>query len=170
MSFQKFLATLDKEQMERIIVTLLDRFPEVYMDAVAMSQPEPAVPVPHLHTDVAPPWCICAKCRLMPTEVENVCCRIRPCVTSTQNFSDGVTNGTVLVAAMQASRDNFPRNIPRSNDSYRHYAYKQFTYIHHGRLGAGNRRVVPSCVVLRVRRGYPAPNNVYKGFIDGIHD
>lgn len=159
--FQKFVDGLDLIQMKKVITSLLSRFPEVYMDAYALTQPEP----PPVEPEIAAPWCVCTKCMPMPTEVENKCCRIRTCITSTQNFVDAVINGNVLIAAMEASRDKFSRNIQRHNESYR-----QFIYIQHGRLGAANRHVVPACVVLRVRRGYPSPNNMYKGCINGVRD
>ena len=60
----------------------------------------------------------------------------------------------------------FPELMP----SFRFFAYKQFVLIHHGRLGAGNRVVVPSCVVLRMRLSYPNPDRIYRGFVDGIQD
>ena len=38
------------------------------------------------------------------------------------------------------------------NAAKRHAAYRMFVYWWQGRLGVGNRRVIPSCVVLRVQK------------------
>ncbi|KAM7290704.1 P2X purinoceptor 7-like isoform X2 [Ixodes scapularis] len=47
---------------------------------------------------------------------------------------------------------------------YRYTAYHQFTWWVHKRLGRGNRVVLPSCVVCRIRQEFPSTDGTYRGF------
>jgi len=50
--------------------------------------------------------------------------------------------------------------------TFRLAAYRQFTWWTHNRLGHRVRRVIPSCVVLAIRRKFPAVEGHYVGFRD----
>ena len=41
------------------------------------------------------PWCVCRKCRPMPTSVENLCCRQTSCIMSTELFESTVLDVNV---------------------------------------------------------------------------
>jgi len=110
------------------------------------------------------PWCLCGYCRPMPTEVEKKCCRLRTCVTRTDLFESTVLDLNVLSIAILNRSEMFVSSFDDSPASYRKAAYRQYILWKEGRLGRGNRVVVPSCVVWSVRTRYPAPDGQYLGF------
>ncbi len=117
------------------------------------------------------PWCRCHRCRNMPTQEERKCCRPRRgqhCISTTGEFARLCLDHMVLHVAMRAQEDLLAEPEVRNNAAYRHQAYRVFIYWQHGRLGHGNRRVIPSCVVWAIRDMWPEPTGIYKGFIPGI--
>ena len=110
------------------------------------------------------PRCICGRCRVMPLEIENVCCRKRPCVTAQDFFQSAVLDMNVLSIAIVNRSDVFADDPDYSPSSYRKAAYHQWILWQHGYLGRANRRVVPSCIVWAVRNKYPVPDGQYLGF------
>ncbi|XP_070547261.1 P2X purinoceptor 7-like [Ptychodera flava] len=174
---QQYIQNLTRERLEEVTMELIRRQPDAWADFVLdgtdhgfnqfHQQPSPD---PKPDDIVSPPWCRCGECRPMPSQVENKCCAKRTgqeCIARTWLFQQLVMDPNVLEIAMRTVADTYAQDQPRNNACYRHFAYRQFIYWQHGRLGRGNRRVIPSCCVLVIRRRYPSPNNVYVGYIEG---
>ena len=68
---------------------------------------------------------------------------------------------SVLTVAIHNRADIYANSIDYSPASYRKTAYRQYILKEHGR---GNRRIIPSCVVLCIRDRYPSPDGQYLGF------
>ncbi|XP_067030911.1 P2X purinoceptor 7-like [Acropora muricata] len=111
-----------------------------------------------------PNWCICNFCVDMGNEEESKCCKNRSCVTSYELFRNIVLDREVLTIAIRARSDIRAENADYEMNSFRKAAYRQFILWKYGKLGKGNRRVCPSCLVRLVRQTYPVLDGQYMGF------
>ena len=159
---------MDINTLQRLAIELLRRQPAAYANVVNGElvfgngfQPEPE-PGNNL-----PEWCNCGHCANMPTQEENKCCAQvrRPCISRTNLFRQLVLDGNVLELQMRYREDVLVLDNHRNNENFRHAAYRQYVLWQHGRLGRGNRRVVPSCCVLAIRSRYPSPIGIYTGYM-----
>ncbi|XP_071959428.1 P2X purinoceptor 7-like [Antedon mediterranea] len=126
-------------------------------------------------------WCQCGRCELMDTAVECLCCREIENVRAKMNIGSEnemacildhfefefvclhpAVIRTALVARTDIRRDSIVDPIP--NETFRLQAYRQFTYWVHDRLGKAVRRVIPACVVNKIRKDFPSIDGNYVGF------
>ena len=155
------MATLSNEQCHRLIVEAYSHNGGLEL-AKALLSAEP--PPPNQPENSAIPWCICGKCRTMTTDAEKKCCRQKKCITLDPSFHSLVLDREALTVAI-VHRSDFLAGVPvYTPESYRKAAYRQYIIWRYHRLGRGNRRVVPSCVVWAVRDKYPAADGNYLGF------
>lgn len=186
---------MDVESLRKTLALVCKREPSLLLDI--LDSPQDTNPAQE-HMTTAPSWCTCSFCREMPTMQENVCCGKTPqnChsqlavsfkpndihteqlmkriygnnkVLSLQDFYTIVLDELVLEVAIRSRNDALaePRDIDY-NKAHRHAAYRQYVMWIHGHLGAGNRKVIPSCCVLRIRDRYPDPSGHYIGYIEGV--
>jgi len=163
---EEFVADLAEGQQRRLLVLLINNgrgsldFARRLLENDGDDDPQPD-PVP---VDGVPRWCICKNCIQMPTPEENKCCQRRECITSYELFSNLCIDRHVLELAIRARCDIRVEPLDFSMASFRKAGYRQFVLWEHGYLGKGNRRIIPSCAVTKIRNQYPAPDNVYMGF------
>lgn len=113
-----------------------------------------------------PHWCKCGNCRNMSTAAENVCCKKKDCVTTTRRFYKLCLDPDVVQIGVLNRADIRNDPLDNSTSQFRKAAYRHFILDKYGYLGRGNRRVVPSCVVWKIRTKYPSPTGVYMGFME----
>lgn len=83
------------------------------------------------------PWCICGRCRIMPTSQENVCCRNRSCIT-TDTFENIVLNRDILSVATVHRAHVYSDDTRYEPSDYHKAAYSQWTMWRCGYLGRVN--------------------------------
>jgi hypothetical protein len=121
----------------------------------------------HAHTTVEgeiPLWCVCLNCRPMPQDIENKCCNLKKCITSSSRFSKICLDPDVLVLCIRNTSNIRNDREDNSTRAFRKAAYRQFILARHRYLGKGNCQVCPSCVVLKIRQRYPSVTGIYMGY------
>jgi hypothetical protein len=79
------------------------------------------------------------------------CCKLKSCIALTSRFAKLCLDPDVLQLCIRNSSDIRNDQEDHSTRAFRKAAYRQFILARHGHLGKGNRRVCPSCVVLKIR-------------------
>ncbi|KAI8517625.1 hypothetical protein Bbelb_036420 [Branchiostoma belcheri] len=109
-------------------------------------------------------------CPVMPKDEERICCGggTDSCVSTLPVNLYILDPGTLRFARyyrndMLALQD--PQEPGPDHREFRHAAYRHYVLWQYGRLGEGNRVVIPSCCVWRKRDTYPDPQNHYTGYI-----
>lgn len=152
---------LSHPQLSDFVLSAIQIYPELRTTL-------PSGDVPETPEDAVPGWCFCGHCREMLLPEEQLCCRRRAgrCILllSADVFRTSILNRNTLEIAVANRNDIFVYNEAPSNDNLRHAAYRQYVLYKHGALGKGNRVVIPSCVVWKVRNTYPSHNGIYTGF------
>jgi hypothetical protein len=60
----------------------------------------------------------------------------------------------------------YPEAAGHDNYNRRRAAYREFVSKYYGHLGTGNRKVIPSCCVWKIRDKYPDRYKQYRGFVE----
>lgn len=133
-----------------------------------------------------PDWCICLKCKVMPTNQENICCvsesleranlkdGFKPgpgcCILQSHEISiifDPVSLGLSWQRQRRLAAFNEGHQLifgNMNNEAYRYHAYVSYINMVYGFLGRRKRKVIPACIVNHIREMWPDPVGVYVGF------
>lgn len=162
---------LPEESVRELLFDVTKKYPALVFDVLEAGSRTRVQQGYHPSPDQGGPnWCSCRNCREMPTEAERLCCGQLPenCFSRIRDFDLVVLDELILHVARTYRQDVLA--VPNDNDwnrGNRHTAYRQYILWQHGRLGAGNRRVIPSCCVWRIRDTFPDPFGQYSGFVHG---
>ncbi|XP_071853192.1 P2X purinoceptor 7-like [Apostichopus japonicus] len=125
-------------------------------------------------------YCLCGECEAMPSEKENVCCHsvfrqheldFGACITEDPNFAAVCLQKLVLELAFQQflqyiKKPPLAAQAQMNNRQKRLMAYRQISlWASRGQpLGKGNRRVLPSCCVMRIRAEFT--DDTFSGYLE----
>lgn len=124
-------------------------------------------PVEEVSAQTSAPFCVCGFCQEMPTDKERVCCKERRlCQSNKLAFQNICLDSDNLGTAIRSLADTYVFTPTYDNRAMRHAAYRQYVMWIHGHLGKGNRKVIPSCCVWKIRKHYPSPSGRYTGYKD----
>ena len=129
-------------------------------------------------------WCVCGNCKKELREIDSLCCQEvaaipeenfegNQCITMSEQFQTLCLNKIVLknvLVGLHESKGDPLEKDEVKNRSLRYAAYKQFVWWIYQRLGKGNRRVLPSCVLWKVRKLFPEGNGQYTLYSEGEKD
>ncbi|XP_060576426.1 P2X purinoceptor 7-like, partial [Ruditapes philippinarum] len=157
----------ESKEIKKLVIQLIKREPGLLFDLLEDDGTPPPQP-PHPAASNIPSWCRCLNCREMPTELERKCCGCKPenCVSQRDQMDRICLDPEVLAIGQAYYRDMLGRHRQHMEDynkTMRHSGYRNFTLWRHGRLGAGVRRVIPSCCVRRIRDTFPSASGTYTG-------
>ncbi|XP_062568754.1 P2X purinoceptor 7-like [Saccostrea cucullata] len=164
---KRHVHSLNLEQCRDMLVHIASRSASLILDIVDQVHPRPAIP-PQPSLPGVPSWCTCSRCREMPTLMERVSCGRCPeqCTTLLPDFHVLCLDEAVLALARLYREDVLA--LPTDEDynrANRHSAYRQYILWSYGKLGSGNRKVIPSCIIWRIRDKYPEASGQYTGFM-----
>ncbi|XP_013856187.1 P2X purinoceptor 7 [Austrofundulus limnaeus] len=160
---------LDLQQTQQVLEQCLARDPSMIFDVLCYFRPASPSTIPPVPGQ--PSWCICHRCREMPTVVERKCCTQQPhlCISTLPHMEAYILHAGVLRLARRIWNDLRAvvdlADDGEDNRQFRHAAYRQFVAWQCGTLGPGHRVVIPSCCVWVIRDRYPDPQGQYRGFI-----
>ena len=91
-------------------------------------------------------------------------CGKRTCALSYHMFAHCIINRNVLELAIKYHCDTRAEDFDFSTNAMKKAAYRQFTTWKYGRLGRGNRKHNPACILRMIREAHPSPTNEYIGY------
>ncbi|CAG0901235.1 unnamed protein product [Cyprideis torosa] len=122
-------------------------------------------------------FCYCGQCltETLTFRDECVCCKYQKddflesyrnhakCVTDHEDFRVYVLAPEAIMLGMRiwCSASGGPVVANPSNKAKRYTAYRLFVSLMYGYLGKGVRRIIPACVVSKIREAYPEESGEY---------
>lgn len=135
-------------QAHQVLEQCLSREPSLIFDVLSQLSNAPSTGLP---IQGQPSWCICQRCREMPTLLERKYCNQQPamCIAELPHMEAYTLDKGRLCLAQRIWNDlHAVVDLPdegEDNRQFRHAAYRQFVAWRCGTLGTGHSVVIPSC-------------------------
>ena len=174
---QEFISTLDEKMVRQVCVRALSQGigSMEYVDSLLIMEddendvessedPKGSGGSQPAHSEPTPDRCKCGHCQRISQEIENKCCGLRKCITTSRRFEKLYLDPEVHELCIRNREDIRNDREDTSTSSFHKGAYWQFTLERYDYLGKSNPKVAPYCVVIRVRRQHPSATGIYMGF------
>ncbi|CAH1267813.1 P2RX7 [Branchiostoma lanceolatum] len=155
---------LTSDELTDVLVEATERLPSLVFDIVEIGARRGG----SANNSNGLQWCTCGHCREMPTDLERQCCVGGPasCISTLADMDLYILDEGILRLARAYRNDLLGLQDGQDEvKEFRHAAYRQFLLWQSGRLYDGNKVVIPSCCVWRIRDTFPDPNAQYTGYI-----
>lgn len=134
-------------QAQHVLELCLARDPSLTFDVINQLRPAPTAPP----VSGQPTWCICQRCREMPSVEEKKCCNQQPpgCISTLPHMDNYILlDGVLCLARRIWNKLCAVADLPdpgEDNRQFRHDAYRQYVAWHYGILGPSHPQLL--CVV-----------------------
>ncbi|XP_057290742.1 P2X purinoceptor 7-like [Hydractinia symbiolongicarpus] len=159
----KYCESLQSEQLREILADMAETSPSTWKLVKSDIEGHGN----RRRTEDNPGWCVCGQCIEMEEERDQVCCQNNIKNHENAEFRHLILDDRVLDLAMRGNSDwlQYPFD-PEENACWRYTAYRQYIMWFWGHLGSGNRKVIPSCILRKIRERFPSVDGIYRGFMD----
>ncbi|XP_014670482.1 PREDICTED: uncharacterized protein LOC106811407 [Priapulus caudatus] len=103
-TMRNIISQMPMERIQDVILQMIESHPSLVFNILDPPAQQPGGHHPPGGSPL-PDWCVCTKCRTMPTEAERICCGREQCLSTLPDFSIIILDEAVLAIARMYRQD-----------------------------------------------------------------